>query len=175
MERIEKLSELKLLPCPFCGGEVEIALTGNKGEQWFVTRGLGKNKCTCRVFMESNMFSADDSDTKEKERDKLIAKWNTRKPMANIVEKLEEESKKKHNKERDVLCKIANASYSAGVKYAINVLVLDYVKDEHGNDYSGMYLRCSIIRGICQVSSNVFCVETNNSIYELESEERECL
>ena len=81
------MSELKC--CPFCGGEVEIALTGNKGEQWFVTRGLGKNKCTCRVFMESNMFSADDSDTKEKERDKLIAKWNTRKPMDNIVEKLE--------------------------------------------------------------------------------------
>ena len=43
-------------------------------------------------------------------------------PMANIVEKLEEESKKKHNKERDVLCKIANASYSAGVKYAINIV-----------------------------------------------------
>lgn len=82
------MSELKLLPCPFCGGEVEIALTGNKGEQWFVTRGLGKNKCTCRVFMESNMFSADDSDAKEKERDKLIAKWNTRTPMANIVENI---------------------------------------------------------------------------------------
>lgn len=47
---------------------------------------------------------------------------NTRKPMDNIVEKLEEESKKKHNKERDVLCKIANASYSAGVEYAINIV-----------------------------------------------------
>ena len=43
-------------------------------------------------------------------------------PMDNIVENLEEESKKKHNKERDVLCKIANASYSAGVKYAINIV-----------------------------------------------------
>lgn len=43
-------------------------------------------------------------------------------PMANIVGKLEKESKKKHNKERDVLCKIANASYSAGVKYAINIV-----------------------------------------------------
>ena len=43
-------------------------------------------------------------------------------PMANIVEKLEKESKKKHNKERDVLCKIANASYSAGVDKAINIV-----------------------------------------------------
>ena len=42
--------------------------------------------------------------------------------VANIVEKLEEESKKKHNKERDVLCKIANASYSAGVEYSINIV-----------------------------------------------------
>lgn len=56
-----------------------------------------------------------------------------------------------------------------------DVLVLDYVKDEHGNDYSGMCLRCSIIRAIHKASSNLICVETNNSIYELESEERECL
>lgn len=50
--------------------------------------------------------------------------------MANIVEKLEEEFKKKHNKERDVLCKIANASYSAGVKYAINI-VKQEIKQEN--------------------------------------------
>ena len=52
-----------------------------------------------------------------------------------------------------------------------NVLVLNYVKDEHGKDYSGKYLRCSIIQGIHAVSSDLFCVETNNTIYEFESEE----
>ena len=45
------------------------------------------------------------------------------------------------------------------------------VKDEYGNDYSNMHLRCSIIQGIHAVSSNLFCVETNNTIYEFESEE----
>ena len=49
-------------------------------------------------------------------------------------------------------------------------LVLEYVKDENGNDYSGYFLRCSIIQGIHAVSSNLFCVETNNTIYEFESE-----
>ena len=49
--------------------------------------------------------------------------------VANIVEKLEKESKKKHNKERDVLCKIANASYSAGVKYAINIVKQEINKE----------------------------------------------
>ena len=55
--------------------------------------------------------------------------WNRRAPMANIVEKLEEESKKKHNKERDVLCKIANESYSAGVEYAINIVKQEINKE----------------------------------------------
>ena len=43
------MDELKT--CPFCGGKVTIALKGNKYEQWFITRGFGENKCTCRVFM----------------------------------------------------------------------------------------------------------------------------
>lgn len=54
-------------------------------------------------------------------------------------------------------------------------LVLDYVKDENGNDYSSYYLRCSIINGIHIVSDNLFCVETNNSIYEFEKVESEDL
>ena len=50
-------------------------------------------------------------------------------------------------------------------------LILDYVKDENGNDYSGYMLQCSIIRGIHAVSERLFCVETNNTIYEFEMEE----
>jgi hypothetical protein len=130
------MSELKC--CPFCGGEVEIALTGNKGEQWIVTRGLGKNKCTCRVFMESNMFSADDSDTKAKERDKLIAKWNTRTPMANIVEKLEERTEflKDCTKYGNESAEQQEKSYSTMMMYEVADLVddlIDIVKQEINN------------------------------------------
>ena len=52
-----------LKPCPFCGGEVDIALTGYKTEQWlFVTRGHStkEKNCKCRLFMESEKYSIED-------------------------------------------------------------------------------------------------------------------
>lgn len=47
-------------------------------------------------------------------------------------------------------------------------LILDYVKDENGNDYSGYHLVCSAIKNWDYVYDNVIRVETNNTIYELE-------
>ena len=74
----------KLKPCPFCGREVSIALTGQGVVNWlFVTRGHSKtNKnCKCRVFMESERFCID-YDNVELEREKamhdLIEAWNRR-------------------------------------------------------------------------------------------------
>lgn len=49
-------------------------------------------------------------------------------------------------------------------------LILEYVKDENGNDYSGYYLRCSIIHGIHFIGDKEGCIETNNTIYEFEKE-----
>lgn len=46
-------------------------------------------------------------------------------------------------------------------------LILDYVKDENGEDYSGYFLRCSRIEEI-HASKDALTVETHNSIYELE-------
>lgn len=97
------MSELKC--CPFCGGEAILVKNGAGCYQ------VACNNCEVRQYAYSH-----------KNKESAIKAWNTRKPMANIVEKLEEESKKKHNKERDVLCKIANASYSAGVEYSINIV-----------------------------------------------------
>ena len=112
------MSELKLLNCPFCGGEAKIVRYCSKKTIVYV-------ECTkCLAYMGNQRIITSSSRGKEyfESEEKLINAWNRRKPMANIVEKLEEESKKKHNKERDVLCKIANASYSAGVEYAINIV-----------------------------------------------------
>lgn len=47
-------------------------------------------------------------------------------------------------------------------------LILNYIKDENGNDYRGMYLRCSRIQSIHIVTEKLFVVETMNSIYEFE-------
>ena len=64
------MSETKLKPCPFCGGELEYSFL------------LGASKCKgCGVMIGFPKLT--------RHEDKIIA-TNTRKPMANIVEKLEE-------------------------------------------------------------------------------------
>lgn len=70
----------KLKPCPFCGGEVAIALGGNDDEQWyFITRGNGESKCTCKLFMNSDKFYKDDEEeTKMEAKSDLINQWNKR-------------------------------------------------------------------------------------------------
>ena len=87
------MSEVKLLPCPICGKEVSIALMGNEEFHywWQITRGVnpeGDRNCRCRLFMQSEPFN--DKDGGEEHKEDLIAKWNTRKPIDNMVEQLEE-------------------------------------------------------------------------------------
>ena len=68
----------ELLPCPFCGGEVSIALCGDGFDAWwFITRGHGENACKCRLFMESEKFNKD-SEMADFVADDLIAAWNSR-------------------------------------------------------------------------------------------------
>ena len=68
----------KLLPCPFCGGEVSIALCGDGFDAWwFITRGHGENACKCSLFMESEKFNKD-SEMADFVADDLIAAWNRR-------------------------------------------------------------------------------------------------
>lgn len=47
-------------------------------------------------------------------------------------------------------------------------LILDYVKDENGNDYKGFSLYCSAIKDWDYMYVDRIHIETNNSIYELE-------
>ena len=75
------LAELK--PCPFCGGEVRIVeYYDNDGiVAWYrVSRGVDeKNRCNCRVFMESRMFLRTSSDEqKQTELKDLSDAWNRR-------------------------------------------------------------------------------------------------
>lgn len=66
------MSELKLLNCPFCGGELEYSFL------------LGASECKgCGVMIGFPKLT--------RHEDKIIA-TNTRKPMANIVGKLEEKT-----------------------------------------------------------------------------------
>ena len=69
------MGEIKLKPCPFCGGEFDLSNNGVKqGDKW-----LWSAEClNCGCFMD------------DKDKDNLIKRVNTRKPMERIVERLEE-------------------------------------------------------------------------------------
>ena len=61
----------KLKPCPCCGGEVEITKDN--------LMGFHVIECNiCKILMYS------------RNKEELINKWNIRKPMQNIVERLED-------------------------------------------------------------------------------------
>lgn len=85
------MSDTKLKPCPICNKEVTVALGGDRKTYFFfMTRGIGKNGCKCRLFFESEPFGKDTSEEdKERIKNDLINAWNTRKPIDRIVEQLE--------------------------------------------------------------------------------------
>ena len=119
------MSEIKLLPCPICNGEVKIALFGCGGEEWYsITRFDDEdNSCQCRLFVESEKFFAeDDESVKEKHMQDLINRWNTRKPMERIIERLEEERKYSYENFKD-----EERAWRKGLRTAIKI-----VKEEGG-------------------------------------------
>ena len=67
------MSDVKLKPCPFCGGEAKLhhnSLT-DKFKVWC-------SECDCRTDVYSD-------------KEEVVKCWNTRKPMERIVDRLEEE------------------------------------------------------------------------------------
>ena len=68
------MSELKC--CPFCGGKAKYM----EIKDFFISRFVTCTKCV--IETPRNCLN----------RKEAIKRWNTRTPMANIVEKLEEES-----------------------------------------------------------------------------------
>jgi hypothetical protein len=66
------MSDKKLLPCPFCGGEAKRAVV------------FGRNGVECRTCL-CMMRGWLDATPEE-----IAEQWNTREPMERIVERLEE-------------------------------------------------------------------------------------
>lgn len=81
------MSEIKLIPCPFCGGEAVIYHQSSK----YTNRDgnyVHCMECGCRT----KLFECYGNTTKTHEdtKQEAIEAWNTRKPMERIVERLEE-------------------------------------------------------------------------------------
>ena len=77
------MSDERLKPCPFCGGEARIsadteAVRDSEGRLWAFTVVCDKCCATSGLTYSPK---------------KAIEAWNTRKPMERIVEKLEERQK----------------------------------------------------------------------------------
>ena len=97
------MSELKR--CPFCGEKMETA----NHQQYFHP----DNDCILHGF------GIDISNRRS------VKAWNTRKPMQNIVERLEEkykESQKKYSEEDDWYCKKVYTGKSVAFKDAIEIV-----------------------------------------------------
>lgn len=79
------MSEVKLLPCPFCGGE-KITMNAFDISQYCTV------ECeTCGVFIEKVVpWKELTKEQHDKECVRVLTEaWNTRKPMQEIVERLE--------------------------------------------------------------------------------------
>lgn len=96
----------KLLKCPFCGGEAR--LYGNSKHigarlKHYQVAVCTNDDCGCRT---SPCETVEDA----------IYKWNTRTPMANIVEKLEE------LKKPPFIDTPYHTGFVCGVNYSINIV-----------------------------------------------------
>ena len=83
------MSDIKLLPCPFCGGEAE--LNGRNGE-YYVDCNLQYGNCAC-------IPTTWGFETEEE----AIEAWNTRNPIERIVKKLEEKADEAHDRYNPVI------------------------------------------------------------------------
>lgn len=79
------MSEIKLLPCPFCGGEAEFFRVSTVLGDSVVVRCKECEARTNRILYDARKHPNDE------EYVEAAKAWNTRKPIERIVEKLEEE------------------------------------------------------------------------------------
>ena len=103
------MSEIKLLKCPFCGGEAKIDKT--------ITNTVSVECTVCHA--SSRIILCTEGDIEQK----AIKAWNTRKPMENIVERLEE---------------LAHDNPMVTDNYILRREAIEIVKEEGGIDGSNL-------------------------------------
>ena len=106
------MSELKR--CPFCGGEdirYSLKTMGRREGTYHVA--MYCNKCNCygaRTIIKPLEETRWQIENNEKYKEIAIKAWNTRKPMQNILERLEEEKSD------------WNDDYNVSIKKAIEIV-----------------------------------------------------
>ena len=119
------MSEIKLLHCPFCGGEAVIYHQSSK----YTNRDgnfVHCMECGCRT----KLFECYGNTTKTHEdtKQEAIEAWNTRKSMEQILTRLEEEvTLERMDKMEDRVGKRQTTGFGLGVNASIEI-----VKEEGG-------------------------------------------
>lgn len=110
------MSEIKLLPCPFCGGEAELDNS--------VANAVSVE---CTVCHASSPIFLRMSDREQK----AIESWNTRKPMERILTRLEEEERTLQDKYERNLKKEYDDPFVSGRLCELECAI-EIVKEEGG-------------------------------------------
>lgn len=82
------MSEIKLLNCPFCGGEAEFHRTPIKSKGGWCDSIVVRCK-ECEARTNRVLYNAE-KHKNDSEYEESAKAWNTRKPMQEIVERLED-------------------------------------------------------------------------------------
>lgn len=108
------MSEIKLLNCPFCGGEAKVI----ENNQYTDIHSVMCKNC----FAESDRYHT---------QEEAIKQWNTRKPMERIIERLEEEADKWRDTQKQDLDNGYNNRFACGMTMGLDNAI-DIVKEVGG-------------------------------------------
>ena len=115
------MSELKR--CPFCGIPLKLVGSKRRGNQHYLHE--YNNNCILNGFG----FTATDEN---------IQHWNTRKPMQNIVERLEQQARQYNRRALEVVNKSTEAGIHNKGKACSYEHAIEIVKEEGGIDGSNL-------------------------------------
>lgn len=110
------MSDVKLLPCPFCGGEIKL------DEDDFYM--FCCDTCGAGITFAHEL---EDGTAEDCTKEESIESWNTRKPMERIVEQLEEKTELAYNRYMD--CPSYSPAFARyQTQYQERQMCLDIVK-----------------------------------------------
>ena len=121
-KEISKQQANTLLNCPFCGGEARLQRKKRNLHGYYVIC----KSCGCRTSFYQYKY-----DSLEKLREQAIEVWNTRKPMQNIVERLEMRSNPTQLLSPSWLCREERINRFEGYRKGLNDAI-EIVKEEGG-------------------------------------------
>ena len=114
------MSEIKLLPCPFCGGEARMLYIHEELGECCVDSAEELEDETISAFIHCYGCSTEVFPREAEKPKDVIEAWNTRKPIDDMVERLEKELELADEEKRR--CVVENPlQFDSAKGYAIGI------------------------------------------------------